>query len=248
MPAHGDVNAVEDASDVCIIKNVEDVKTPLLALHAGLVGARLIDTCHDNCGKPKAAESEKGLKNVDADITNIAGTSRMTRSGRIYTPNFNVNPQEPTREAANVNPTPEHGGAQPTVQTDEASEFLRIIKKSDYKIVDQLHQTPSKISILSLLLNSEAHREALLKVLAQAHVTQDITVGQFDGVVANITTCNTLSFSNEELPKEGKNHNRALHVSIKCQEDALARVLVDTGSSLNVLPKRALAKLSYQGQ
>jgi hypothetical protein len=197
--------------------------------------------------EPKAAESKKGLENVDTDITNIAGTSGMTRSGRIYTPSINVNPQEPTREAANVNPTPEHGGAQPAVQADEASEFLRIIKKSDYKIVDQLHQTPSKISILSLLLNSQAHREALLKVLAQAHVTQDITVGQFDGVVANITACNTLSFSNEELPKEGKNHNRALHVSIKCQEDALARVLVDTGSSLNVLPKRALAKLSYQG-
>ncbi|XP_050875374.1 uncharacterized protein LOC127079000 [Lathyrus oleraceus] len=211
LPAHGDVNAIEDASDVCIIKNVENVKTPLLALHARLVGARLIDTCHDNCeecvvhprgckvvqtdiqnlmdqgvlqicgpttseevsviepvfnlpepfehqggtlkyditvvdgvvdGKPKAAESKKGLENVDTDITNIAGTSRMTRSGRIYTPNINVNPQEPTREATNVNPTPEHGGAQPAVQADEASEFLRIIKKSDYKIVDQLHQTP----------------------------------------------------------------------------------------------------------
>ncbi|XP_050915263.1 long chain acyl-CoA synthetase 6, peroxisomal-like [Lathyrus oleraceus] len=71
-------------------------------------------------GKPEVAESEKGLKNVDTDITNIAGTSRMTRSGRIYTPNFDVNPQEPTRGAANINPTPERGGAQPAVQTDEA--------------------------------------------------------------------------------------------------------------------------------
>lgn len=83
-------------------------------------------------------------------------------------------------------------------------------------------------------------------MFAQAHITQDITVDQFDGVVANIITCNALSFNNEELPKEEKNHNRALHISIKCQEDALARVLVDTGSSLNVLPKRVLAKLSYQ--
>lgn len=51
---------------------------------------------------------------------------------------------------------------------------------------------------------------------------------------------------NEELPKEGPNHNRALHISAKCQEDNLSRVLVDTDSSLNVLPKRVLSKLAYK--
>lgn len=67
-------------------------------------------------------------------------------------------------------------------------------------------------------------------------------------MVANITTCNTLSFNSKELPKDGQNHNRALHVSIKCKEDALARVLIDIGSSLNVMPKWPLDKLSYQGE
>ncbi|XP_050890018.1 uncharacterized protein LOC127095358 [Lathyrus oleraceus] len=180
---------------------------------------------------------------VSEDVTNIAGMSRMTRSGRVYTPEFNVTPQRPTKESTVAAPTKEPE----VVQSEDAVEFLKLIKRIDYKVVDQLHQTPSKISILSLLLNSQAHREALLKVLAQAHVTQSITVDQFDGVVANITTCNTLSFSGEELPEDGQNHNRALHISVKCRDDALARVLVDTGSSLNVMPKRTLAKLSYQG-
>lgn len=93
---------------------------------------------------------------------------------------------------------------------------------------------------------SPVHRNTLLKVLVQAHVTQDITISQFDGVAVNITTCNTLSFNGGELPTEGQNHNRGLHVLVKCQEDTLARVLVDTGSSLNVLPKRTLAKLAFQ--
>lgn len=35
-------------------------------------------------------------------------------------------------------------------------------------------------------------------------------------------------------------------MSVKCKEDALARVLVDIGSSLNVVPKSKLAKLSFQ--
>jgi hypothetical protein len=60
-------------------------------------------------------------------------------------------------------------GSEPIFVKD-VDELLRIIKKSDYKVVDQLIQTPSKISILSLLLCSEAHREELLKVLNVAYV------------------------------------------------------------------------------
>ena len=62
-------------------------------------------------------------------------------------------------------------------------------------------QTPSKISILSLLLNFEAHRDALMKILGQAFVNLDVTIGQFDGIVGNITACNNLYFSDEELCK-----------------------------------------------
>ncbi|KAI5428056.1 hypothetical protein KIW84_033173 [Lathyrus oleraceus] len=51
----------------------------------------------------------------------------------------------------------------------------------------------------------------------------------------------------EELPEEGRNHNLALHISMNYKEDALSNVLVDTGSSLNVLPKSTLSNLSYQG-
>lgn len=65
---------------------------------------------------------------------------------------------------------------------------MRIIKKSDYKVVDQLSQTPSKIFILSLLLSFEAYREPLLIILNEYHVTKDIIIDQFDGVVANIIT------------------------------------------------------------
>ena len=45
----------------------------------------------------------------------------------------------------------------------EVDDILKIIKMSDYKIIDQLLQTPSKISILALLMNSFAHRESLMR-------------------------------------------------------------------------------------
>lgn len=48
---------------------------------------------------------------------------------------------------------------------DDDDEVLRLIKKNEFNIVEQQLQTPSKVSILSLLMNSEAHHEAFQKVL-----------------------------------------------------------------------------------
>lgn len=130
---------------------------------------------------------------------------------------------------------------------EESQEFLKLIKKSDFKIVDQLNQIPSRISILSLLLSSEAHRKALLKVLNTAHMMKDITVDQFDDVVANMTANRYLGFNEVELPPEGNAHNKTLHNSVTCTDSLLSRVLVDTGSSLNILPKSTLSQLQFKG-
>lgn len=111
-------------------------------------------------------------------------------------------------------------------------------------MVYQLSQTPSKISILFLLLSYEAHRESLLKILYKAHVTQDITINRFDDVVSNITTSDCLGFSNDELPPKGHTHNKALHILVKCQDSLLSRVLMDASSSLNFMPKNTLRKLN----
>ena len=61
----------------------------------------------------------------------------------------------------------------PETSQKEMEEILRIIKKSDYDVVEQLGQTPSKISMLALLLCSEAHAKALVKFLKTTHVSQE---------------------------------------------------------------------------
>ena len=58
----------------------------------------------------------------------------------------------------------------PETTQKEMEEILKIIKKSDYDVVEQLGKTPSKISMLALLLCSEAHAKALIKFLKMAHV------------------------------------------------------------------------------
>ena len=55
-------------------------------------------------------------------------------------------------------------------------DILKIIKMSDYRIVDQLLQTPSKISLLALLMNFATHIESLMQVLDQAFVECDMSL------------------------------------------------------------------------
>ena len=69
-------------------------------------------------------------------------------------------------------------------------EILKIIKKSDYDVIEQLGKTPSKISMLALLLCSEAHAKALIKFLKTAHVPQETSADQFQECVASLTADN----------------------------------------------------------
>ncbi|XP_058733281.1 uncharacterized protein LOC131604882 [Vicia villosa] len=179
---------------------------------------------------------------------------KVTRSGRVFAPSpqkrveISFGEQVPLRNPiVRVEPSFVEGQSSGTNVDSSDDEILKLIKKSEYKVVNQLLQTPSKIFVLSLLAYSLVHREALMRILDQAFVYHDVTIDQFGGIVGNITACNNLSFSDEELPGEGRNHNLALHISMNCQSDALSNVLVDTVSSLNVMPKSTLSRLTYQG-
>src|ERR1044072_788362 len=101
----------------------------------------------------------------------------MTRSGRIYSSPESV--KEKTKEVVEnakgkemmeeniLGKKSEELSKRSTelLSNDEASEFLKFIKQSEYVVVDQLNHIPAKISLLALLLNSDSHRNALLKVL-----------------------------------------------------------------------------------
>ncbi|RDX99235.1 hypothetical protein CR513_17739, partial [Mucuna pruriens] len=97
------------------------------------------------------------------------------------------------------------------------------------------NKTPTRISLLSLLINSKGHHNLLLKILNEAD--------KFGGVVNNLTVGSHLSSSEEVVPTKGRGHNQPLHIFVKCGDYMIARVLIDNGSSLNVLPKTTLDKL-----
>ncbi|RHN68190.1 hypothetical protein MtrunA17_Chr3g0111161 [Medicago truncatula] len=159
--------------------------------------------------EPTSIENGKEISlSPSTSVSNIAENSQILRSGRILTAVVQAKKKAPVIESMPV-PDPSKGKSVVQPSGTDNDEILKLIKKSDYKIVDQLLQTPSKISIMSLLTSSDAHRDALMKVLNQAYVDHDVTLGQFGSIVGNVTACNNLSFSDEDLPAEGKNHNMA---------------------------------------
>ncbi|XP_039682906.1 uncharacterized protein [Medicago truncatula] len=180
-------------------------------------------------------------------VDNIAESSQILRSGRVLPvvvqKSTSISIEETVKEQ---NTGKGRVGEHPKeIDYEDADEILKLIKRSEYRVVDQLLQTPAKISIMSLLSSSGAHRDALKKVLDQAFVDYDVTLGQFESIVGNVTACNSLSFSDEDLPAEGKKHNQALLISVLCITDSLSNVLIDTGSALNVMPKSTLDQLTY---
>ncbi|XP_027170334.1 uncharacterized protein LOC113770147 [Coffea eugenioides] len=160
----------------------------------------------------------------------------ITTSGRIVK-NSEIDVQSRTKVKS---PTPK-----PLVSENEVVNFLKMLKRSEYKIVEQLDMMPAQISFLNLLLISELHSEALLKILNEAQVPKDIPVDKFSNIVGNVLAANHIAFFDDDLTAEGIGHNRALYISIRCNGKLLPRVLVDNGSVLNICSWNILTKLGF---
>ena len=52
-----------------------------------------------------------------------------------------------------------------------------------------------------------------------------------------------IAFTDEEIPLEGRDSTKALHIIIKCKSHIMPWALLDNGSSLNVIPMSTLSKL-----
>uniref|UniRef100_A0A2N9F3E8 Integrase catalytic domain-containing protein n=1 Tax=Fagus sylvatica TaxID=28930 RepID=A0A2N9F3E8_FAGSY len=155
--------------------------------------------------------------NFQARMERIEEDFRGILSGRCYTPEELEKRKERKAGKAVEDPT------KTKAAEEEAADFLRIIKSSEYSIVKQLSKMPSHISVLSLLLASESHRKALLKVLNEAYVPEDITGPSFENMVTSILVTNQLTFSDDELPPEGRGHTKALYISVKTNDRIVSR-------------------------
>ncbi|PKI42443.1 hypothetical protein CRG98_037174 [Punica granatum] len=166
----------------------------------------------------------------------------ITRSGRVY-----------------QGPEPADKGKAPTatfsvvpkvallstkkVTEQEAEAFMKVIKANEFRVVEQMGKSPAHILLLALLLSSELHRDALLKVLTAAQVPKDTAPNRIEETVSSIFS-NQISFAEDELPSEGQGHLRALHIVCRCNNHVVGRVMIDNGYALNVCPVSTLKQMN----
>ncbi|XP_019251107.1 PREDICTED: uncharacterized protein LOC109230022 [Nicotiana attenuata] len=81
-----------------------------------------------------------------------------------------------------------------SVSAEEAEEFFRKMKTSDYVVIDQLRKSPSQVSLLSLMISSK-HQKVLLKTLNEAYVPVETTVEQLERMAEQFFEVNRISFS-----------------------------------------------------
>ena len=103
-----------------------------------------------------------------SSMVSITDVTKVTHSGRVFGSVFANNMEDvfvnkkvevPAVESIS---DPKCQSAESTgLKPNDDDEVLRLIKKSEFNMVEQFLQTPSKISVLSLLMNSEAYRKAL---------------------------------------------------------------------------------------
>ncbi|XP_019241977.1 PREDICTED: uncharacterized protein LOC109222021 [Nicotiana attenuata] len=167
-------------------------------------------------------------------IEEVGETGGFTRSGRCYSP-------EELRKAKQIREG--HLPIKKPVAEADAEEFLKKMNVQDYSIIDQLRKTPAQISLLSLLLHSKEHARVLIKVLNEAHISEETTVNQLEKMANRFFEVNRISFTDDELPEEGAEHNRALNLMVKCEGHYVKRVMVDGGSSVDVCPLSTLQSM-----
>ncbi|PKI66189.1 hypothetical protein CRG98_013442 [Punica granatum] len=166
----------------------------------------------------------------------------ITRSGRVY-----QGPELAQKGKASAAALSDNlrAASTPTkkVSEEEAEAFIKVIKASEYKMVEQMGKSPAHISLLALLLSFEPHRDALLKVLTAAQVPKETAPERIEETVSSIFS-NQISFSEDEIPSKGQGHLRALHIVCKCNNHVVGRVMIDNDSALNVCPVSTLKQMN----
>nr|XP_009617788.1 uncharacterized protein LOC104110073 [Nicotiana tomentosiformis] len=164
-------------------------------------------------------------------IEEAGATQGMTRTGRVYTP-----------ESMTQGGSSKENMQRPPVVEVGVEEIWRKVQAKEYSVVKHLNKTPAQISILSLLQNSDAHKNALMNVLSEAYVPANITSKDMANMVGHIFETHKISFHEYELPPEGLSHNKALHITVQHENKFIFRVLIDGDSSLNICPLTTLRK------
>ena len=79
-----------------------------------------------------------------------------------------------------------------------------------------------------------------MKDLDDTYVPAGTSSDKVGAMIHQVIRGHQISFCDDELPVEGRSHNKALHITVVCHKKIVNRILVDDGSYLNICPSWTL--------
>ncbi|XP_077246067.1 uncharacterized protein LOC143885917 [Tasmannia lanceolata] len=155
----------------------------------------------------------------------------VTRGGRVFKP-VELRVENPAEVARGV----DHQNQKQKQSLDDEEDNL----------LKQLKKTQANVSIWGLLMASPKHRQVVLRELNSSQVSVEITPDELVSLVAVTRVSRDLSFTDEDLPPEGRDHVRPLRITIICNKKRVPEVLIDNGSALNVCPLNTATTLGFE--
>ena len=76
-------------------------------------------------------------------------------------------------------------------------------------------------------MRSQSHRQALVKSLEDMYVPKGTSNDNVAAMIHQVIREHRIRFCDDEMPIEGKSHNKALHITVVCREKVVNHVLVD---------------------
>ena len=94
-------------------------------------------------------------------------------------------------------------------------------------------------------MHSSSHRKALVKALSKMSIE---TAATPEALLAKVTEKKhgVITFSDEDLPLEGQNHNKTLFISTEVRGKKTNYMMDDDGSAINVCPLKILPNLDMK--
>ena len=93
---------------------------------------------------------------------------------------------------------------------------------------------PTQISLLDLFKTSESHKMMLMKLLNEMYIPETSNEVQLEDFVGTIIMKDQIALSDKDFLIDGRSHNKALYIAVKCRGKEMSRVLIDNGSVLNL--------------
>ena len=185
------------------------------------------DDQSDNVSSVVSANMVQISKNPKEDVNKTVDVCRtyLTYKRKIR------NPQVPHAQDSQV-PTPQIGAAQMEGQVE-------------YDIIARLKKIPALLSIYDALKMSPELRKALICALENPENFYD-EVNKKDQGESSTACMTTITIDESDMMANIPNHNRPLFITGLINGMGINRVMVDGGSAVSLLPRRALSFLGVK--